>query len=210
MGGATSFECSIRVRGTRLVVAGLLAFAVSLFLPYVRVFVWVPGRDCVCEVVCSLLAFFHGEDYLGPVTTASAVTNALFGVSPVLLWMARRSRLALRRFGLLYALAGVHSLSLLYFLNLRLTDIGPGFYVWVLSYLVMSAGALHLGAAVPMEQAAPARTGRIESEAEIRARQELDGYLNGVGHESGARAVNVRAGAPVVAESEVLEDSLGA
>lgn len=183
MANAVETELKFRKRGRWLCRAGWALFAISLTLPAVRGLGWMSGWECFRGVFEGTWDTIQGRPGMDGYFEGFAVTNLLFGASILFVRLFRKDLRWLRRGALALSFATIYvaSFPIWSLVNyLRLSDIGIGYYAWLLSYGLVTAGALHLslrrrGNVINSGPLSVART-----DEEMNALRELEDYLFGI------------------------------
>ncbi len=182
-------EARTRKRGRWLCRAGWATFALSLALPAINVFGWVPGWVCLWSVYQYVWAILTGIDGLvrgglANYYTGLAVTNTLFLATPLLHRLFRGDLRRLRRLAFIMGGATVYTWV---YLGMVLWDgVGAlgsfhaGFYAWLISFALVTAGTLQLSKKRTTSVINQQPTSFVRTEEEMAAVRELEDYLHGV------------------------------
>lgn len=186
MDNLVEFESKMRKRGRWLCRAGWAAFAISLALPAVHVLGWLSGWECFREVFDVMARLPQQPSGAGFYYSGFALANLVLLASPVFLRIFRRDLRWLRRGSL--ALTAATAYAALYPVTCLasdwksgIADFHIGYYVWVLSFSLVTAGAMHLSMRRSINVAGR-RTSTIgRTEEDLAAIRELEEYLTGGG-----------------------------
>lgn len=181
----------MRRRGYWLCWIGWALFALSLALPAIHVLEWESGWFCfrsVFEIAWGTATGQGGVPFgrgfgLDLYYSGFAVANSLMVACPALIWRFRVDARRLRRASALLAGTMLYAASYLVLAidggMDSLGDLHVGYYAWLCSFLLVTAGVLHLSAGVSRTKIEPAQNGGSSTLEELAAIRELDGYLNG-------------------------------
>jgi hypothetical protein len=180
----TQIEARMRKRGRWLCSAGWGVFALSLLLPSVDIFGWTAGWIClmtVFQIAWGLPGDFSGA---GLYYAGFAVANVALIASPLLLRLFRGDLRWLRRCALVLAGATLYTSSyLLLSLPGGWTTVGNlhvGYYAWLLSFVMVTVGALHLSIRRPKTTVNLRPHSMVRTREEMEALRELEDYLSGI------------------------------
>ncbi len=183
----------MRQRGRKLCQLGWGAFAVSLVLPAAYPwFITIYGWECIRSVFGSVWELLYRRDSQYLSWSGFAVTNLMFLLSPLCVWRYGRNRKRLRQGAIAMAAATLYVASFMVWGD---TSLAIGYYMWLLSYALVTAGALHLAVEPSRTSATVVRVSErrtknhaaanasptVPSAGEIDAQHELEAYLSGEG-----------------------------
>jgi hypothetical protein len=173
-------ELLTRRRGLRLCIAGWVAFVVSFSLPAVP-FIggWLYGWEC-CREVFRLLINPNINSQSGDMQwsyySLYAFTNLAMPLSLLVIRRFLNDRRILRYVSLAFTAATIHVFGFLISIyGGPVTSIGPGYYVWLLSFGLVARGTYLLSKKrpeAPKKQQVPNGTRSYEESVALR---ELDG-----------------------------------
>jgi hypothetical protein len=176
-------EAKMRKRGKWLTRAGWGLFAASLLMPSFRVGFgeqpWMSGWDCFVTVLQGL--FNPGEQGIGSdwYLRGFGLMNLAMLASPLAIKLKRRDMRWLRRIGL--AMAGVTAYVLSFpFYGEAWRQLGVGYYAWLISFGLVTLGALHQAVKRPNRVLNRASSPVSYSEEEMAALRELEQYIHGM------------------------------
>ena len=188
MPNAITLEKKMRNRGLWLCRAGWGLFALSLLMPAVYVMSWTRGWECAAIVFDIALGFLRGIGEGGDegwmlYYSCFALTNLLFLASPLLFRLFRGDLRRLRRLSLALGMATIHTASFLCLLIpggwTQVGSLHVGYYAWVLSFGLVTAGALHVSLRRSNIYINQRPSSLVRTEDEVRAIRELENYLRG-------------------------------
>ena len=177
-------ERKMRNRGRWLCVAGWLLFAVSLALPAFHAMGWLSGWECFRVVFDMTWAMLKEHSEWAFYLPGFAMMNCIFLASPLFIRLFRHDLRWLRRCALVMASATLYVASYPFSGGLaglrEIGSFGIGYYAWVMSFGLVTAGALHLSIRRRNAVINERQTELIRTPEEMRAVRELEDYLRGI------------------------------
>jgi hypothetical protein len=175
----------LRRRGRRLCGSGWILFAVSLALPAVGAPLggWLSGWECFRGVMEGAWDKLSGVDSMSLYWSGFAVANVVMLVSPFYAGLFRRDVRWLRRGALVSGVASLYVATFALSGDVRLRDLGVGYYVWLASFCLVTAGMLGLSTRRPMRPAEVGPAVGTRTPEEMAALRELEDYLGGAQHQ---------------------------
>jgi hypothetical protein len=194
-------EAKRRRRGGRLCRAGWTAFAVSLALPAISAPLGgsLSGWECLRGVFEGTWDLLAGVDSISLYWSGFAAANVIMLASPLYVRLFRRDVRWLRRGALALAAATLYVGTFPLSGDVRLQDLGVGYYTWLVSFGLVTAGMLHLSLRRPARPVEVGPSVGARTREETAALRELEDYLHG--------EVRLKAPTEEAATSEITEST---